>query len=70
MFKTSLVVQWLKLCTSTAGGTGSIPGWGSSACLAVQPKQQQQKAKKNPTNKKHTFNVSCHHCWEQILVII
>ena len=23
---TSLVVQWLGLCTSTAGGAGSIPG--------------------------------------------
>lgn len=22
-----LVVKWLGLCTSTAGGTGSIPGW-------------------------------------------
>ena len=26
---TSLVVQWLELCTSTAGGTGLIPGWGT-----------------------------------------
>ena len=24
---TSLVVQWLRLCTSTAGGMGSIPSW-------------------------------------------
>ena len=23
------VVQWLELCTSTAGGTGLIPGWGT-----------------------------------------
>ena len=23
----SLVVHWLVLCASTAGGTGSIPGW-------------------------------------------
>ena len=21
--------QWLGLCASTAGGTGSIPGWGT-----------------------------------------
>ena len=27
--RTSLVVQWLRLCTSTAGGTGSIPGLGT-----------------------------------------
>ena len=26
---TSLVVQWLGLCASTAGGTGLIPGWGT-----------------------------------------
>ena len=26
---TSLVVQWLRLCTSTAGGMGSIPGRGT-----------------------------------------
>ena len=25
---TSLVVQWLRICISTAGGPGSIPGWG------------------------------------------
>ena len=25
----SLVVQWLGLCAFTAGGTGSIPGWGT-----------------------------------------
>ena len=24
---TSLAVQWLRLCASTTGGTGSIPGW-------------------------------------------
>ena len=26
---TSLVVQWLKLCTPNAGGPGSIPGQGT-----------------------------------------
>ena len=26
---TSLAVQWLRLCASTAGGTGLIPGWGT-----------------------------------------
>ena len=26
---TSLVVQWLELCASTAGGIGSIPGVGN-----------------------------------------
>ena len=27
-FETSLAAQWLRLCTSTARGTGSIPGRG------------------------------------------
>ena len=26
---TSLVVQWLRFCASSAGGTGSILGWGT-----------------------------------------
>ena len=26
---TSLTIQWLGLCNSTAGGMGSIPGWGT-----------------------------------------
>ena len=26
---TILVVQWLRLCASSAGGMGSIPGWGT-----------------------------------------
>ena len=25
----SLTVQWLRLCTSTAGGAGLIPDWGT-----------------------------------------
>ena len=26
---TSLVVQWVRLCTPNAGGRGLIPGWGT-----------------------------------------
>ena len=26
---TSLAVQWLSFCASTAGGVGSVPGWGT-----------------------------------------
>ena len=35
---TSLVVQWLGLCSSNAGGTGSIPGQGTSIPYAAWPK--------------------------------
>ena len=27
--ETSLVVQWLQFCAASAGGTVSIPGWGT-----------------------------------------
>ena len=39
-FWTSLVVQWLRLLASTGGGTGSLPGQGSSACFVVQPERK------------------------------
>ena len=34
---TSLVVQWLRLHASSAGGAGSIPGWGTKIPHAVWP---------------------------------
>ena len=36
------MVQWLRICVSTAGGTGSIPGWGTKilACYMVQLKRK------------------------------
>ena len=33
---TSLMVQWLGLCTSTAGGMGLIPGQGTKIPQAMQ----------------------------------
>ena len=32
---TSLVIQWLRHCASTAGGTGLIPGWGTKILHAA-----------------------------------
>ena len=46
---TSLAVQWLRLCTSTAEGAGSNPGWGTPACRAVVRPNKQTKTK----NKKN-----------------
>ena len=34
--RTALLVQWLRLRTSTAGGTGSIPGRGTKIPRAAQ----------------------------------
>ena len=38
------MVQWLRLCTSTAGGMGSIPGQGTKTPHAVQKDQKKKKA--------------------------
>ena len=39
---TSLVVQWLRLHTSTAGDTGLNPGQGSfESCMVLQKKKNQ-----------------------------
>ena len=39
------MVQWLRRCTSTAGGAGSISGQGTKILHAMQTRQ---KKKKNP----------------------
>ena len=44
---TSLAAQWLRCCTSTAGGTGLIPGLGTKIPYATRH------SKKNP--KKNFF---------------
>ena len=56
---TSLVVQWLRLCASTAGGAGLIPGQGSRIPYAVQCGPKINKSKENltsfsPTNSQHS----------------
>ena len=43
---TSLAVQWLKLCASTAGGLGSISGQGTKILHATQCGQKQKKKEK------------------------
>ena len=43
---TSLVVQWLRLHASTAGGTGSIPGGGTKIPHATQPKKEKEEEEK------------------------
>ena len=42
---TSLEAQWLRLHASTAGGVGSIPGWGTKIPHVMQ--HGQNKTKKN-----------------------
>ena len=38
--ETSLVVQWLRLCASTAGDVGLIPGWGTKIPHAIGHSQK------------------------------
>ena len=42
----SLVGQWLRLCASSSGGSGSIPGWKTKILHATQPKVGKKKKKK------------------------
>ena len=39
----SLAVQWLRLWASTAGGTGSIPDWGTKILQAKQYSQEKKR---------------------------
>ena len=53
--RTSLVVQWLRLCTSTAGHAVSTPGRASSiSCLSGQKKKE----KKNSNNDDEDNKIS------------
>ena len=36
---TSLVAQWLRLCTPNAGGPGSIPGQGTRSHMHAETKE-------------------------------
>ena len=53
-YGTSLAVQWLRLCTSNAGGAGLIPGWGTKIPHATW---YGQKLKKKNTQKNQKISV-------------
>ena len=40
---TSLVVEWLRLCTPTARGTGSISGWGTKVPQVMRCSQKRER---------------------------
>ena len=61
-FKTSLVVQLLRLCPSNAGGVGSIPGWGTKVPHAAW---HSQKERKKYTLKINRYNLSIK--WEKAM---
>ena len=41
--RTSLAVQWLRLCVPNAGDTGSIPDWGTKILYGTQGGQKIKK---------------------------
>lgn len=45
----SLLVQWLEFQTSTAGGMGSVPGWGSKILLSLWCRQKNKKKNREQT---------------------
>ena len=71
MLGLSLVVQWLKLCASTVGGAGSIPGWGTKIphALWYSQKTNKLKKKKKKTEVPSPVLPSC-HLWEHMVSII
>ena len=48
---TTLAVQWLRLCTPTAGGTSSIPGQGTKIPYATQHGQILKNCSKKQTTR-------------------
>ena len=57
----SLVIQWLGLCASTAGGMGSVPGQGTGIPHTSkwgQKRKRKRKKKKKKTQKMITFKKS------------
>ena len=63
-FGKSLVVQWLGLHASTAGGTDSIPGCGTKIPHAMQYGQKEKNKNKNKKTLKQisTKNLQCILC--------
>ena len=54
MLRTSLAVQWLRLRTSNAVGSDSIPGQGTRIPHAVWPKKTKRKLKKKHNTGMYT----------------
>ena len=61
---TSLVVQWLRLCTFIAGDVGLIPGQGTKIPHAMWSKTNNKELKKREENTKLCrIKISvCHGC--------
>ena len=57
-------VQWLRLCASTAGGEGSIPGLGPRSCkphCVIKNNKQKNREKEKEKKKENKRGVG-HPC--------
>ena len=54
LVRTALAIQWLRLCTSNAGGPGSVPDWGTKILQAVRMAKKKKKKPKTKKQKKQT----------------
>ena len=59
---TSLAVQWLRHCASTAGDAGSIPGQGTKILHAVRCSQKGKNKKEGISNRSFCNNRSVLLC--------
>ena len=57
---TSLVVQWLRLCSSTSGGLSSIPSHGTKISHATWHDQKNKKNKKKRKTKTECYHIRVH----------
>ena len=49
------MVQWLRFCTSNAGGSDSIPGWGTKISHATWHSQKEKKKRGRWDKRKGTL---------------
>ena len=47
IIRTSLMVQWVRLCAPYAGDPGSVPGWGTRSCMHAATKRSHAATKKS-----------------------
>ena len=59
----SLVVQWLGLYVSTAGGTGSVLGWGTKIPYAERHGQSPSTPTHKQTSEELTFRQQLIHSY-------
>ena len=63
MLETSLAVQWLRLCTSNAGGAGTILCWGTKIPKAMWHGQLKKQLHVRHIEKKRSYWIDAKRIW-------